>query len=136
MADGPDYTSLWAQVTSPGDAATVLLAGSATFAVDATADILTNCPATAAGVAGGAVALGAKKAVEAYRRARAARVNETRAITRACVAVNLIQPDYPAGAQRLSADIALRRAAVIDDKQLMLSIDETLQAYRERLMRA
>lgn len=136
MSDTPDYTSLWCQVASPGDAAAVLLAGSATFAVDAIANILTNCPASAVGVAGGAAALGVKKAVEAYRRLGSARASETRALTRAVYAVALIRTDYPAGARRLTADIALRRSAVIDDRQLNQSIDETLHGYHELLMEA
>jgi hypothetical protein len=133
MTEFPNYASLWKQVSSPGDAAVVLVAGTVGFLADAALNLVGFCSPGVVGATTAAAALGVKKSYEAERAVRRARREERFALHRAAVAMTFLNQRYPQGRERLRFDVALRQAGVIDDEQLSRCVDEVIDAYRSCL---
>jgi len=130
----PDYKALLAEVSTPGDMATVLLVGSAGFVVDAGLNAIGFLSPGAVGVTAASGALGIKKSYEAGRKTRMARWQAQAAQERASKAMRYLErTNFSNGKIRLRAEIDLHRDGVTDDASLDLAVNEILAAYRASL---
>lgn len=119
-------SELFDQIASPGDAATVLLAGTAGLVADAGLNIVGFLSPGSCGVAAASTALGLKKAYEAKRQGASA-VPE---LERAARALTLCADSGFRKTADLAQAVRLRKAGLIDDAALSSEIDSLVAAYR------
>lgn len=122
---------LFEQVTSPGDAATVLLAGTLGLVADAGLNVVGFLSPGSCGVVAASTALGVKKGMEA-RRARGSELSPAQRATKILgLAVELGLADV----SELKNAIELHEQGVLSDAALSLSADELLAKYRDSPLR-
>lgn len=130
----PDYKSLWSQVTGPADAATVLLAGSLGFVLDAGLNVVGFFSPGTVGVTAAGAALGAKKGWEARRAHINAMKRAHKARHRATETMELFRGrGYDAGVVRLEAELELYDRGLTANDALDRALDDILATYRASL---
>jgi hypothetical protein len=126
-----DLKELFAQASSPGDTATILLAGTAGFVVDAGLNIIGFLSPGYVGVTSASAALGLKKAWEGGRAAKRLRARAKKAVDRATAL-----KDYLDGQGRtdlvimLDQQLALHEAGVINAESLDQATDSVVVRLR------
>jgi len=132
-----DYKEILSQVTGPGDAATVLIAGTAGLVVDAALSIHGFLSPGAVGIAAAGGALGLKKSWEAALANKKARDRRRSApklvLQKANKAIEfLTEANFMEGVNHLKDDLRLYELGLLDDANFDLAIDRILTAYRDR----
>lgn len=130
-----DYTDLLTNVTGPGDAATVLIAGVAGLTVDAGLNLIGFMSPGTVGISAASGALGVKKSIEAGRAMRKTRKRTQNARRRANRAVEyLSDSDFPDGAAVLRRAMGAYDRDLIDEEKLEKAVDDALDSFSEHTL--
>jgi hypothetical protein len=133
-----ELKKLLEQVSDPADAATVLIAGTAGFLVDAGLNVVGFLEPGYVGITAAAGALGVKKAAQAglaKRREQKAREQNREAEKKRAKELRTLLSDeekYQDLAQRLQQELKLFEAGIIDAEELKASVNEIVKGYRDK----